>query len=128
MDGWEERGTEEVLDLNSQEEEQQIPKKRDKQLIVRIRSSYYDTKTNGTQYQRMIRTLSRKSTAHDFFKEDVHSASAEEAIKSIVNFHDVEDGMYELIVINVSFDVESGIPDFWEYKLIPYEEPEKANG
>lgn len=65
--------------------------------------------------------LKRLSSGHNFIQDE----DWEYIIKNIVNWNTVSDGTYEIIVINVSHDCESGIVDGWEYQLIPYKDETK---
>lgn len=99
----------------------QITKISPNQLIVRIRTEYYSTK-RGVAKTRKLETLKRKSSGFDFIEEDTAQVGADGVIETIINFDSVDDGIYEVIMINLCHDYETGMLEDWEYKLVPYEE------
>ena len=46
--------------------------------------------------------------------------------ESIINLYECDDGIYEVIMCNLSHDWETGYLDDWDLKLIPYKK-EKTN-
>jgi hypothetical protein len=75
-------------------------------------------------YKKSLRVLKRKSWGMNILQEECSMAGAEECARNILNFLDVEDGIYELVVCNVSRDYESGYVDDWDLELIPFESGE----
>lgn len=66
-------------------------------------------------YSRTMRTIKRLSqwgSVTDLYELD----------QDIVNFHDVEPGVYEVVTCAHSYDWETGILDGWMYQLVPYVE------
>lgn len=90
-------------------------------VVVRVRTEYYPTK-HGVATKKVVNYLQRKSVGHNFFQEDVEQCGAEEAIPLITNLYEVKDGVYELVMWNMSRDWETGYTECLDYKLIPYEE------
>ena len=86
-------------------------------LIVMVTTSNY-LSGNKMVSKRELYPLKRKSqlSFHDMFPDPI------ECMNSITNFHEVDEGIYEVIMINESRDWETGYLDDWEYKLIPYKE------
>lgn len=68
-----------------------------------------------------VYTLKRKST-FDIWKEEIANAGEQDALERIVNLHECADGIYEMIMCDMSHDYESGYLDDWSLKLIPFEE------
>jgi len=88
--------------------------------IVRVKSSsWHDNK--GVHFRRDMNILRRKSNC-DYVIEDCSMIGAEEVIPRIINFHKVEDGVYELIFCNESRDWETGYVDDHDYKLVELNE------
>ena len=83
--------------------------------IVRVSTSYWSD-GESINCKRTIRRLKRKSSGNVFDRID----DAEEEARLIKGFHSVEDGIYHLKVVNVSYDIESGYADDWDYELVPY--------
>jgi len=95
---------------------ERTPESEKLRLVVRLSTSTFFTK-RGVSSKKDITVLSRKSDLRlgDVFCEP-------EEMHRIVNLHRCEDGVYEITWVNVSHDWETGYPDDWDYKMIPYEE------
>lgn len=72
-------------------------------------------------YGRTLRVLKSK-TDFDAIHEESQNIGVQEALENIVNLQSVEDGLYSLVMCNLSHDWESGYIDDWNLKLIKYEE------
>lgn len=72
-------------------------------------------------YGRTLRVLKSK-TDFDAIHEESQNIGVQEALENIVNLQSVEDGLYRLVMYNLSHDWESGHIDDWNLKLIKYEE------
>ena len=82
--------------------------------IGRIAASQYETQ-RGFAYTKRFDVLKSKSTLRvDDFIGDISEILP-------INFFDVDDGLYELTVVNESRDWETGIVDDWDVQLIPIE-------
>jgi len=88
-------------------------------LIVRVRSSYWHD-NKGIYSKKEIKRLSRKSIGPDFLVEEASNVGASETFPLIINLHECEDGIYEVITVNITRDYETGYADGWDFKLIPY--------
>lgn len=88
-------------------------------LVVRITTEYYRDKSNNPNFRRKIKLMKKMSTQGiiSHIDYDIENSSVESFINSIVNFRDVDDGLYELKVINETHDFETGIIDGWDWKL-----------
>lgn len=87
-----------------------------------VTSTWMDER--GVHSKKEFLYLKRLSVGDNFLQYD----EAEYVCKSIVNWNEVTDGIYEVDVINISRDWETGYVDGWEYKLIPYKENTMKTG
>lgn len=85
--------------------------------IVRLETSYwFDGKS---MYQKKkITFLKRRSSKYNWVLEDAYSFGAEDVITHIVNLNTVDDGVYEIVPVNIKEheDVED-----CDYKLVEYD-------
>lgn len=93
----------------------------DSRVVVRVKTSTWDDKY-GLHTKKSLLFLKRKCDGINFLKEDCSSIDAEHVMSHIENLDDCSDGIYEVIMCNVSHDFESGHVDNWDYRLIPYKE------
>lgn len=90
--------------------------------VVRVGTSGY--KRGDTYfYGRTLRVLQSKTT-FDYLKDEAESVGVEDGISNITNLDRVEDGLYDLVMTNISRDYESGYADDWSYTLYPHKETE----
>lgn len=82
------------------------------QCVVRLRTTTW-ANSKGLHIKRSLTYLRRQCVGFLGLKEDAG------AIGNITNLDQCEDGIYEIIVCNVSYDWESGYVDDWNYKLVP---------
>lgn len=84
-------------------------------LVGRIKSTNYFT-SKGFAVKKEFNVLKRKSdvSANDWL-DDLD-------LELPVNFHELEDGLYEMIALNMYPDYETGVVDDWDWKLVPYTE------
>lgn len=86
--------------------------------IVRVVTDCYKTK-RGFAYKKSVNFLKRKCKGFNLLEEDIDMLSdASEAITRIVNFLNVDDGVYEVRVIEEFRDWESGHVYDWNYELV----------
>ena len=83
---------------------------------VRVSTSYWSDQ-RGVYQRRDIRYLSQLSRHFNLLKEEVNNVGAIDAIQSIVNFDKCEDGIYEVLTCNESYDHEGGYVDGYDLKL-----------
>lgn len=94
--------------------------KKECQTVVRVvTTSWHDGK--GLHTKRSLNLLKRKSFGFEILKEECDNIGADDAARNITNLHEVPDGVYELVAVNVSRDVETGYVDDWDLKLIPFD-------
>lgn len=87
--------------------------------VVRLTRNRFKRSSGAFVEQVELKVIKRKSKGICQFEED-YDAIGSDTLKLIINLHEYEDGLYELILCNVSHDYETGYPDSWKYKLIPY--------
>jgi hypothetical protein len=90
-------------------------------IVVRLTTNYYCNNQKAV-IKKELRFLKRKSYGDNFFIEDCGSGGDDIVIKSIENLDECEDGIYELVTCDVSYDWETGYADGWNWKLIEYKE------
>jgi hypothetical protein len=95
-----------------------VPVPKENQTVVKIETSYWYDK-NGAYAKKSIKVLKRKSFGYNLLLEECGMSGAE-CVSRILNFNEVNDGVYELIVCNISKDWETGQVDDWDLKLIPF--------
>lgn len=110
-----------ILDFNFDE-----PETISSREVVRLSTSMWSDK-NGVHVKRSLRHLRRKCVLWNAFEEEVSCVGVEEAIGSLTNLNECEDGVYEIICIGVHRDWETEEVDEWHYKLIPFEEDTLPN-
>lgn len=87
-------------------------------VIVRVTTSRINGRNGGAKFVREIYTQKRRSEGFDFWSHEV-SMGAHEAIGKIVNLYSVQDGIYEMVLINFSTDWETGLVDDYQFQLNP---------
>lgn len=111
-----------VLHLNvGTNEDKNKPSIPDPLVVVRVRTSWYHD-NKGMHMKKSLTLMKRKSQGHNWVWEDLSNIGAEEVMPRIDNLMEVEDGLYEIEMINASRDYETGYLDDWDYKLIKYHE------
>lgn len=106
---------ESILDLSCST----VPKNENK-CVIRLKTSCWSD-NNGVYKKRSLTFLKRKSVGWNALQEDANAIGAEEAIAAIANLDNCADGVYEVIVCNLSRDWETGYVDGYDLKLIPCE-------
>ena len=89
--------------------------------VVRLKTEVY-TSGNRLVIKRTLSNLKRKSTGFNLLEDEISQAGAEDVYHSIVNLNESEDGIYELVMCNLTTDWETGHVDGWKLKLIPFKE------
>lgn len=88
--------------------------------VVRVRTCAYETK-RGLSVRRdvlFMRKLSGPQACLLF--EDMSAVGASETAERIINLHQVEDGLYQLVACNEKRDWETGHIDDYDLQLVPY--------
>lgn len=90
-------------------------------VVVRLRTTYwYDGKSICQKKE--LTFLRRKCSGFNVVEEDLRDGGAERVFMMIQNLECLEDGVYEIIIIDEHYDWESGILDGYDYRLMPYTE------
>lgn len=90
--------------------------------VVRVKTCAYSS-GRGVSVRRDVTVMRRLSGRQAcLLDETVSAVGAEQAAESIINLHEVEDGLYQLVVCNEKTDRETGIVDDYDLKLVPYDE------
>lgn len=87
--------------------------------VVNVKTESYQ-RGKSYFYGRTIRVLERLTT-YNQLKEEVDMVGTFEALGGIINLDSVEDGVYNLVCVNKTYDWESGNIDSCDLKLVPYE-------
>ena len=93
---------------------------KDFRCVVRVQEEAY-LRGNTYFYGKSLRVVKRLTT-FNIIAEEAQNVGMDEAMRNILNVFDVDNGLYEIVVTNQSYDIESGYLDDWSWKLIPYEE------
>ena len=88
---------------------------------VRLTTSYWGDR-RGLHIRQDLTLLRRVSTG-DFIHEDMAATSAEDTACRLINLHECQDGVYEVVPCNFSRDWESGYIDDWDYRLVRVDDP-----
>lgn len=88
-------------------------------LIVRVTTNYFKSKNGALVYQRKVKPLRKKSTQDglECLDHDIDGGGIEYMLKGIMNLNEVDDGIYELKMVNLTTDFETGHIDGWDWKL-----------
>ena len=89
--------------------------------VIKVVTSYFSTK-RGVHFKKDFLYQKRRSVGYNILEEDSSATTPTDTLLNIINLLNVDDGLYEVIIVNVTTDYESGIVDGYEYKLIPYTE------
>lgn len=89
-------------------------------LIVRVTTEYFKSKNGSLIVQKKIKPLKRKSTQDGLWclEHDVDCGGVDYLLKGIINLNDVDDGVYEMKMVNITHDFESMYVDGWDWKLV----------
>lgn len=95
-------------------------KPKESQSVVRLKTNVWcDSK--GLHVRKDLQVLKRHSFGYQILEEDCSNIGALEVFTQIINFDELSDGIYEVVVCNESHDYESGHVDGYDYKLIKFE-------
>jgi hypothetical protein len=89
--------------------------------VVRVKTSSWSDK-KGFYQKKSITYLKRKSKYHNWIEDEISNIGALQVFDGITNINEVDDGVYEVLTCNESWDWETGMLDSWEYKLVEFEE------
>ena len=83
---------------------------------VRVKTTVWADK-RGLHTKKSLTFLRRRCEGFNVLAEDASAIGAEEVLPRILNFGEVEDGIYEVVVCNESHDYETGYVDDYDYRL-----------
>lgn len=86
--------------------------------VVRLRTTAW-ADSKGLHIKRSLTYLRRQCVGFNMLQEEESAVGAEQAVASITNLDQCKDGIYEVVVCDVSRDWETGYVDGWNYKLVP---------
>ena len=104
-----------ILSTKSGDKTEESPR-----VVVRVKTTAYET-ANGYAFKKELIKLKRLCKGFDFFQEDCRMIDIYDVYEKIKNLYQVNDGIYQIIMTNVSKDWETGYVDDWDYELIPYD-------
>lgn len=96
-----------------------VNKKKKNQVVVRINTTYWYDK-NGAYFKKSLKILKRKSFGYNYLLEECRMAGSYDCISRIAGIDSLPDGVYEVVVCDVSRDYETGYVEDWDLKLVPF--------
>lgn len=97
-----------------------VNRQKEDQVVVRIDTTYWHDK-NGAYFKKSLKILKRKSFGYNYLLEECSMSGSYECISRIIGIDSLPDGVYEVVVCNVSRDYETGYVDDWGLKLVPFD-------
>ena len=88
--------------------------------VVKVQTEAY--KRGETYFYGKSLRVIKRLTDLDVISEDVSNIGTKEALENILNLSNLKDGTYCVVVVNRSYDIESGYLDGWNWGLVPYKE------
>lgn len=88
--------------------------------VVRVQTESYK-RGNTYFYGKSLRVIKGKTT-YDLIHEEAQAIGLQDALENILNLNELENGLYEFVIANRCYDVESGYLDDWDWRLVPYKE------
>lgn len=89
--------------------------------IVKVVTSAWSN-VDGIHFKKSILFLRRRCTGYNILEEDASMVDPLDIVNNIVNFNEVKDGVYKVIIHEPYYDSESGELEDYNYKLIKVEE------
>lgn len=87
--------------------------------VIRLQTSLWHDK-RGCYIRKSLTYLKRKCVGYNILEEDCGAVGAE-ILENIENLYDCEDGVYEVVMTNISHDFESGYVDDYDYRLVKWD-------
>lgn len=84
---------------------------------VRIRTTVW-ADARGVHAKRSLTFLRRRCVGVNTLEEDLREARAADVVPHILNFMDVKDGIYEIVICNKRYDFETGYLYDYDYRLV----------
>ena len=85
--------------------------------MVRVKTTIWADK-RGLHMKKSLTFLRRQCKGLNILIQDVSAIGAEGVFPNIMNFGEVEDGIYEVVVCNESHNYETGYIDDYDYRLV----------
>ena len=95
-------------------------------VVVRLTTSAYDN-DKGFFVKKELRYLKRKCQGWNCLEDFCDNGGANATEECITNLYEVPDGIYTVVMSNISRDYETGVVDDWDLTLVPYKEETKEN-
>lgn len=90
--------------------------------VVRLITTYWHD-CKGAYLRKNLNILKKKSSGYNILTEECDNIGAAEVLPEITNLYEVPDGVYEVVICNVSKDSVTGyVDDYYDYKLKEYKE------
>lgn len=86
--------------------------------VVRLRTTTW-ADSRGLHTKRSLTYLRRGCVGFNGLESDAKDIGPEQALGSVTNFNECQDGVYEAVPCNVGRDWEHSSDD-WEYRLTPF--------
>lgn len=84
---------------------------------VRVRTTVW-ADNRGLHTRKSLTFLRRQCEGFNVLAEDASAIGAEKVLPRILNLGEVEDGIYEVIVCNKTYDYETGYIEDYDYRLV----------
>ncbi|MBK1732898.1 hypothetical protein CKO41_14145 [Thiococcus pfennigii] len=90
-------------------------------IVIRLRTAaWHDQK--GLHMRRDMLFLRRRCAGFNWLEEEADVAGADDPIRRIINLHQCQDGIYQVLPCHEHRDFETGHIEHWDYRLVPFEE------
>ena len=90
--------------------------------VIRLSTSYWHDRSGIHMRKNLIFQKKRSINSCDILAVQASNIGACDVFPIITNLNECEDGLYEVIRTNISYDRETGECDFYDFKLIPFKE------
>lgn len=95
------------------------PDESDNVAVYRKVTTSYKTKKGFAEKIDLIKMKS-KSKGYDALDDELSNIAVDQLSNLITNLRDVPDGLYVIVVVNISYDWGSGYADSWDLELRSY--------
>ena len=86
--------------------------------IVRLKTTAYKDKRGAIHRKTSIIPMRRLSVGYSLVDEDADQIGADEIFPRIENLNECKDGLYQVVMVNISRDWETGTIDDYDYRLV----------
>lgn len=95
-------------------------------VVVRKVTDYWKDSRGALHMKISLLPQKKKSKGYNWLAEDTLSCEVMEIMPTILNLNEVEDGVYEAVMCNISRGIEYGELDSYDIELVPYTEEEET--